>query len=321
MNTRREFIGGVARAGMAVGLVGAGQAGCSAGARGPLYEISLAEWSVNKRVRKAEGFEPLDHLDFAKLARELGIGAVEYVNTLFEKGAEAGYVAQVGRRAEDHGVKSLLIMVDREGQLGDPDDAKRAETVENHKKWLDAAAALGCHSIRVNAASKGTPEEQMRLAADGLRRLSEEGEKRGLNVLVENHGGLSSNGEWLVGVIEAVDHPRCGILPDFGNFYIDRKTGEKYDPYKGVAEFMPYAKAVSAKSYDWDTGAGKYVTEDTRPDRAMKIDYLKMMKIVVDAGYRGFVGIEYEGEKHAPEEGILKTKAVLEAVRDELAKG
>lgn len=288
----------------------------------PLFKISLAEWSLHKRIlhRDKTGEEPLDHLDFAKTARGLGIDAVEYVNQcFFDKANDKAYLREMKSRAADEGVKNLLIMVDREGQLGDPDESKRVATVENHLKWLDAAAFLGCHSIRVNAASKGTYEEQKKLAADGLRRLSEKGDALGLNVIVENHGGLSSNGKWLVEVMKAVDHPRCGTLPDFGNFYVDRDKGELYDPYLGVKELMPFAKAVSAKAYDWETGKGKFVTEDSRKGREIELNFKRLLAIVVDAGYHGYIGIEHEGEKHPEMEGITRTKKVMELARAELA--
>ncbi len=280
-----------------------------------LYRISLAEWSVNKRVRKMKGFEPLDHLDFAAYSKSIGIDAVEYVSTLFKDGAHPRYIQECRKRADDAGVQSLLIMVDREGSLGASDANSRKDTVNNHVKWLEAAQALGCHSIRVNARSSGTYSEQLRLAADGLHMLCEKADTFDLNVIVENHGGLSSEGNWLSSLARRIDHPRFGLLPDFGNFVVNKKPRHVFDPYKGIQMFMPFAKAVSAKSYDWDTGAGEFVTEG----RGMKLDFLKLMKIVVDAGYRGYVGIEYEGTKHSPEEGILKTKQVLEAVREKLS--
>lgn len=283
------------------------------------FKISLAEWSLNKRIFKRAGAEPLDHLDFAKTAKSLGIEAVEYVSQCFEdKTAGTEYLKEMKTRADGEGISSLLIMVDREGNLGEPDEAKRAKTVENHLKWLDAAQFLGCHSIRVNAASDGklSWDEQAKLAADGLHRLCVEGEKRGLYVVVENHGGLSSNGKWLTEVMKLADHPRVGILPDFGNFYTDRNKGELYNPYLGVREFMPWVKqAVSAKAYDWDTGAGKFYTEDRREGREMTLDFERLIKIVVGAGYSGYIGIEYEGDKHSEEEGIKLTKQVLEELR------
>jgi len=253
----------------------------------PLYKISLAEWSLNKPIFGGK----LDHLDFAKVAKkEFGIEAVEYVNQFFkDKATDEKYLAEMKQRADDLGVKSLLIMIDREGALGDPDKAKRKQAVENHYKWVEAAKFLGCHSIRVNAQS------------DGLHSLSECAAKHDMNVLVENHGGLSSNGEWLAAVMKKVALENCGTLPDFGNF-------GSYDRYKGVDELMPFAKAVSAKSKNFDEEGNEVDT-----------DYLKMMKIVLSHDYHGWVGIEYEGGKLSPMEGIQKTKDLLERVREELS--
>jgi sugar phosphate isomerase/epimerase len=300
-----------------------GAAKAAEGEKKEAFKISLAQWSLNKRFFKKEGAEPLDHLDFAITARKLGIEGIEYVNQMFfDKATDQSYLAEMQKRADGEGVKSLLIMCDREGNLGDPDDAKRAKTIENHLKWLDAAKFLGCHSIRVNAASdaKLPADEQARLAADGLHRLCEEGDKRGLWVVVENHGGMSSNGKWLTKVMELADHKRVGILPDFGNFYTNREAAELYNPYQGVREFMPWVKqAVSAKAYDWDTGAGKFYTEDRREPREITLDFERLVRIVAAAGYTGYIGIEYEGQKHTEEEGILRTKQALEEIRAMLA--
>ena len=268
----------------------------------PLFRISLAQWSYHRRLFGR--VEPaLDPLDFPAAARAHGIDAVEYVNSFYaDQVTDPEYVRELRRRADGEGVRSLLIMCDGEGRLGDPDAAVRARTVENHRKWLDAADRLGCHAIRVNAASAGSFDEQQRLAADGLRALCERADPHGLSVLVENHGGWSSHGAWLAGVMAAVDHPRCGTLPDFGNFRIDADT--VYDRYRGVEELMPWARAVSAKSHDFDAGGGERST-----------DYARMLRIVVDAGYRGFVGIEYEGDRLAEADGIEATKALLQRVR------
>lgn len=316
--SRRDFLK------LAAGALAASTAGvASAAEKEPLFKISLAEWSLNKRMFKRGGAEPLDHLDFAKTARGLGIDGIEYVNQMFfDKAADQAYLGEMKKRQESEGVKGLLIMCDREGNLGDPDQAKRAKTVENHLKWLDAAAFLGCHSIRVNAASdaKLSWDEQKKLAADGLHALCVEGEKRGLFVVVENHGGLSSHGKWLTEVMQAADHPRVGILPDFGNFYTNRDKAELYNPYQGLRDFMPWVKqAVSAKAYDWDTGAGKYYTEDLREGREMTLDFKRLNQIVVKAGYKGYIGIEYEGAKHEEIEGIKLTMQALEDLRAELA--
>lgn len=273
----------------------------------PLFKISLAEWSLNRMLR-GKTDEKLDNLEFAAYAQnEFGIDAVEYVNQFFkDKAQDTSYLAEMKTRADDAGVRSLLIMVDGEGRIGDPDDAARTKAFENHKKWVDAAVLLGCHAIRVNAGSSGSWEEQKNLVADGLRRLAEFAETRNLRVLVENHGGLSSNGKWLAEVMQAVDHPHCGTLPDFGNFRVSKD--ETYDRYEGVRELMPYAMAVSAKSHNFDEKGNETNT-----------DYLRMMKIVLDAGYHGYVGIEYEGSTLSEKEGIHKTQALLKRVRDELS--
>jgi len=267
------------------------------------FKISLAQWSWHRRLRGQQ--QPkLDNLDFAKEADSLGIKALEYVNQFFkDKAEDKSYLAEMKKRAEDLGVKSQLIMCDGEGQLGDPDSQRRTQAVENHYKWLEAAKFLGCHSIRVNAASKGSYEEQLKLAADSLRQLSEYAAGYKLNVIVENHGGLSSNPEWLTSVIEKVGLPNCGTLPDFGNFPAE------IDRYQAVKKMMSNAKAVSAKSYDFDEKGDE-----------TKIDYYRMMKIVLDAGYHGYVGIEYEGERLSENDGILATKRLLEKIQQQSIK-
>jgi len=271
----------------------------------PLFRISLAEWSLHRTLRSGR----LDNLDFPRTARRAyTIDAVEYVNTFFKDRAEdTAYLRDLKGRADANGVRSLLIMCDGEGALGDPDALARTRAVENHYRWVTAAKFLGCHAIRVNAQSAGSPDEQRRLAADGLRRLTEFGARHEINVIVENHGGISSNGAWLASVMKTVDHPRCGTLPDFGNF--ETAPGEWYDRYRGVAELMPFAKAVSAKSHDFDAAGSE---RDT--------DYARMLRIVLDAGYRGYVGIEYEGDEISEDAGIRATKALLERVRADLAR-
>lgn len=274
------------------------------GAAEMFFSISLAQWSLNKAFFGGE----LDNLDFAAIAKNTyGIDAIEYVNQFFkDKAKDNAYLAEMKKRAADNGVKSLLIMVDGEGSLGDLDDKKRAAAVNNHHKWVDAAKFLGCHSIRVNAAGKGTAEDVGKAATDGLGRLSEYAATAGLNVIVENHGGYSSNGQWLSNVIKNVGLANCGTLPDFGNFCIKRGEDgceEEYDRYQGVTELMPYAKAVSAKSHEFDIDGNE-----------VDSDYMKIMKIVKDAGYTGYVGIEYEGSQLTPEQGIKATKRLLEKV-------
>jgi L-ribulose-5-phosphate 3-epimerase len=259
------------------------------------FKISLAEWSLNKSLFGGD----LDNMHFPEYSKEkCGIDAVEYVNQFFkDKANDKDYLTELKKRCDDLGVKSLLIMCDGEGQLGDPDEAARKKAVENHHRWVEAAKFLGCHAIRVNAQSAGERDTQRDLAADGLHRLGEFAAPHDISVLVENHGGLSSNGEWLAAVMKQVDLPNVGTLPDFGNF------GD-YDRYKGVKELMPFAKAVSAKSHKFNDDGME-----------AEIDYPKMMDIVLDAGYHGYVGIEWEGGNPGELEGIMLTKALLEKIR------
>lgn len=290
MLDRRRFLAGVS---LGAATLATGWNPLRAAAE-PWFKISLAQWSLNKAIFSKK----LDPLDFPKVAKEeYGINAVEYVNQFYKaKKNDDTYLKQLHERCKDLGVTSVLIMCDGEGSLGDPDTTARDKAVKNHHRWIDWAKVLGCHSIRVNAdaKNKGSFDEQLERAADGLAKLTEYGDKQGINVIVENHGGLSSNGKWLSGVMKKVNHPRCGTLPDFGNFY-------DYDRYQGVTDLMPFAKGVSAKAYDFDAEGN-----DT------KIDYAKMLKIVKDAGYKGYIGIEYEGNKLPEPEGIKATKKLLE---------
>ncbi|HZM00386.1 MAG TPA: sugar phosphate isomerase/epimerase family protein, partial [Planctomycetota bacterium] len=249
----------------------------------------------------------LDPLDFPRVVRDdYGLAGAEYVNSFFkDKVGDFRWLGQLDRRARDAGVTSLLIMIDGEGELAASDPAERNRAVENHIRWLAAAGFLGCHSIRVNAGGDGGREERASRAADSLQRLAAQAESYGLNVLVENHGGFSSDGAWLAGVMRLADHPRVGTLPDFGNFRIDE--AHEYDRYQGVAELMPWAKAVSAKSYAFDE----------RGDETT-IDYRRMLGIVDAAGYTGWVGVEYEGDGLPEPEGIRRTKALVERVAAEL---
>jgi L-ribulose-5-phosphate 3-epimerase len=270
----------------------------------PLFSISLAQWSLHQAL--FAGY--IQSIDFPRISKEqFGINAVEYVNSFFPgRQPTLEFVQDLKKRCNDLGVTSLLIMCDGEGNLGDPDNSKRTTAIENHYKWIDAAVDLGCHSIRVNAQSEGTPDEQRKLAVDGLLRLTQHAETKNINIIVENHGGMSSNGAWLSSVMLEVNHPRCGTLPDFGNFILNWETREEYDRYKGVGELMPFAKAVSAKSNDFDDSGNEIHT-----------DYRKMLGIVLDAGYRGWIGVEYEGTNVGEFEGIIRTRDLLRTIRSE----
>lgn len=277
-------------------------------ARAPWFSISLAQWSLHRALFSGA----LAHLDFAATARRAyGLEAVEYVNAFFkERAGDAAYLREMNGRAADAGVRNLLIMIDGEGELADADDAARRRAIEQHRPWLEAAAALGCHAIRVNAAGQGPRRAVAARASESLHRLGELAHPLGLSVIVENHGGLSSDGGWLAGVLRGADHPRVGSLPDFGNFRLgaDERGERWYDRYRGVQQLMPFARAVSAKSHDFDARG-----DETRTD------YERMLRIVHDAGYRGWIGIEYEGERLSEDEGIRKTLALLQRVRERLA--
>ena len=271
--------------------------------RAPL-RISLAQWSLHRTIRAGK----LDHLDFARAAkRDYGLDGVEYVNQFFaEKACDFAYLAEMKKRAEGEGVASLLIMIDGEGPLASEDVAQRRAAIGNHFKWIAAAAYLGCHSVRLNAQGSGSREQQLDAMADSLQELGDVANGYGLNVLVENHGGLSSDGAWLSGVMKKADHPRVGTLPDFGNFTIgpaSKEGGElqTYDRYRGVEELIPYAKALSAKSHDFDAQGNETAT-----------DFARMAQIAQAAGYAGWVGVEYEGDRLSEPDGIRKT---IELVR------
>ena len=271
------------------------------------FKISLAEWSFHKSLFAKK----MDNLDFPATAKnQFGIDTVEYVNQFFkDKAEDTAYLNELLKRCKDNGVTNHLIMCDGEGALADLDDKKRQQAVENHYKWVNAAKHLGCITIRVNTFGEGSKEDVQKAGVQGLGKLGEYAAKEGLNVIVENHGGYTSDGQWLSSLIKQVNLPNVGILPDFGNFCVKREGGgpwggkciEEYDRYKGVGEMIPFAKGVSAKTYDFDASGN-----------CIETDYAKMFKIIKDAGFKGYVGIEYEGEKLSEEEGIRKTKALLE---------
>lgn len=278
------------------------------------FNISLAQWSLHKALFSKK----ISALDFPVVAKkEYGIEAVEYVNQFFkDKAKDQEFLKQLKQRCEDNGVKSLLIMIDGEGDLADSDPVKRNQAIENHYKWIEAAKFLNCHSIRVNLHGSNQEEEWKRASVEALKKLSEFGSSHQINVIVENHGGFSSNGKLVAEVIKRVENKNCGTLPDFGNFCVRRENGDLwespcvdwYDRYRGVKEMLPFAKGVSAKSLDFDEQGNETTT-----------DFRKMLNIVKKSGFKGYIGIEYEGNRMSEEEGIRATKKLLEKVREELS--
>lgn len=277
---------------------------------GPFFKLSLAQWSIHKMINDG-GVDPYT---FAEKAKNWGFSGLEYVSQLYPSDMEddeyseeamAEFIEKSNAAAEQYGMQNVLIMIDGQGNLAVSDKAERTAAVERHHKWVDAAQAMGCHSIRVNLAGSDDPEEWKANSVDGLTQLGEYAKGKNINVIVENHGGLSSNGALLAEVMATVGMDNVGTLPDFGNFCITRKPdsrecADEYDKYKGVEELMPYAKAVSAKSNEFDADGN-----DT------KIDYVKMLQIVKNHRYTGYIGVEYEGSELGEEAGIIATKELM----------
>ncbi|MEM8765421.1 MAG: TIM barrel protein [Bacteroidota bacterium] len=276
-------------------------------------QLSLAQWSIHRMIKE----EGLDPYAFAEKAKQWGFSGLEYVSQLYEKElaekefsqeAMDEFVQKSLEASKEHEMENLIIMVDHEGDLSSADEAERNEAVERHHKWVDAAEKLGCHSIRVNLMGSKVAEEWTPASIDGLKKLCAYAAPKNIDVIVENHGGFSSDAGMLVEVMKGVDMANCGTLPDFGNFCVEREDGsyfeskciKEYDRYQGITELMPYAKAVSAKSHDFD-GEGNEI----------HTDYTKMMDIVLSAGYKGFVGVEYEGKELGEKDGILATRDLL----------
>ena len=268
-----------------------------ASAQSAKFRISLAEWSIHKAIRA----HTLSNLDFPQVARErFGIEGLEFVNQLWEAPTQ-DYLGRLKQNMARYGCKGVLIMCDGEGMMGHSDPAARRKVAENHYKWVDYAAELGCHSIRCNMHPEKQPATPAEIDAfigycvDSFSRLCEYAKPRELNVIIENHGGISSDPDVMVRLMKTVNLPNFGTLPDFGNF---PKT---VDRYEAVRKLMPYAKGVSFKCFDFG------------PDgRETTIDMDKMMKIVLDSGYHNWVGIEYEGERLTEFEGIAGGKRFLD---------
>jgi sugar phosphate isomerase/epimerase len=282
----------------------------------PFFKLSLAQWSLHKTFNE-DGVSPFK---FAEMSKELGFEGLEYVNHIYAKQIETlGFdvvIDSLKTLSAQNGMQNVLIMVDNEGDLADPNEAVRDAAVENHKKWIDAAAKLGAHAIRVNTFGTNDPEIWKTTVVDGLQKLATYAATKNINVLCENHGWLSSDAEKLMQAIRDVNMDNCGTLPDFGNWCTKRKdAGAKWgecielypDKYKGTGLMMAAAKAVSAKSYDFDTNGNETT-----------IDYTRMLQIVKDAGYKGFVGVEYEGSRLDETAGTKATIDLLLKVAKEI---
>ena len=277
------------------------------------FKLSLAQWSLNKQIKSGETSPYL----FAEIAKELGFTGLEYVNQLYDdvmlsqnkSSSIKNFISKSNQLALDNGMENVLIMIDHEGDLADENLDLRLKSVDNHKLWADTAAEMGCSSIRVNLHGSKDKDKWKDLSMDSLYKLCQHAKEMNLNIVVENHGELSSNIPVLMDVINGVDMSNCGTLPDFGNFCVAVEgygsifTGEcadVYDLYKGVEEMMPKAFAGSAKSNDFDTKGDEKT-----------IDYKRMLEIVNRFGYTGYIGVEYEGSRLSEIDGIKATKDLL----------
>ncbi|GAB5409832.1 MAG: sugar phosphate isomerase/epimerase family protein [Balneolaceae bacterium] len=288
------------------------------------FKLSLSQWALHRAIfgNSKDNYQewqrllhsnpdalwqgPLHPLDFPAKARKLGFEAVEYVNSLiFGHAQDKIFLNELKRRTDGEGVANILLMVDEEGFIGHPDAAERNKAIENHVRWMEASNHLGCPFMRVNAFSMGPAEEQKKLVAEGLYSLAEKAKEFDLHILIENHGGMSSNADWLVETIELANHELLGTVVDFDNFTFSDKfiwgDGDIYNRYIGVEKLMPLARSVSAKTHAFDIQG----FETT-------IDYTRMMKLVSDSGFSDYICVEYEGNKMTEEEGILATKALIE---------
>lgn len=303
-NSRRSFLKNLGMLSAATGLAPLVPFDAFSFEKKAFFDISLAEWSFHKALFAKK----MTNLEFPLKAKtDYGINIVEYVSPFFDKKeSDQAYLKELLTITKNEGIQNHLIMVDGEGMLGDSDEKARKEAIEKHYKWVSAAKYLGCKSIRVNAAGRGTAEEVKTAVVDGLGRLAEYGKAHKINIIVENHGGHSSDGSWLASVMKQVNNPYCGTLPDFGNFRISKD--QEYDKYKGVEELLPYAKGISAKAFNFDANGN----EDT-------IDFDRMFKIIKDGKWSGVVGIEYEGTKLSEEEGIKKTVELLRKIQKQYA--
>tara|TARA_R110002049_G_scaffold308754_1_gene513877 strand:+ start:14136 stop:15092 length:957 start_codon:yes stop_codon:yes gene_type:complete len=316
---RRHFINRTVQAGAALSFLGL--YACKDSEKGKkvleeltkepslFFKLSLAEWSFHRALRDGT----MDNLDFAAKASGLGFEGLEYVNQFFkDKAQDMAYLKELNSRANSEGMKNVLIMIDGEGSLADADASKRLQAIENHHKWVEAAHFLGCHAIRVNLGGGVDKSEAAKAGVDSLTKLSDFAKGSNINVLVENHGGFSSNGDWMTEVFSQIKNENCGTLPDFGNFCIQRgdnnTCADEYDRYKGIEQLLPFAKAVSAKSYSFDANGNETT-----------IDYLKVMKMVKEAGYTGFVGVEFEGSDVPETKGIELTRDLLIKVGNQIS--
>ena len=278
----------------------------------PEIKFSLAQWSYNRELFDGK----MNTFDFIKEAKSLGFDGVEYVNQFFkEKVDDFEYLDSLKQISSASGITNVMIMIDREGDLGDSDEGKRKDAVDNHKKWVDAAAYIDCNFIRVNAHGDGTAEEMKNACSESIIRLADYAANKDIHILIENHGGFSSDASWLLALLDQINHKNVSLLADFDNWCIEREDGKlwgspcikEYDRQKGMRELLPHSKGISIKSFDFD-----------KDGYESKMDYPALFKIMKQSKYNDFFAIEYEGHNLDSRTGVQKTKALADKMIDEL---
>lgn len=256
---------------------------------------------------------PRDPMDFPRLARDAyGLEAIELEASLhYAHVRNDAYFARLRQQCDASGVRCVVISNMWEGNLaslqGQPE-----QTARNYHRWVDIAAIMGCRLLTVNVnARRGNRDLLAARAAEGLVALTSYSGPRGITVLVENHGWYSAYPPWLVGIMETVNSPFCKLSVDLGNFCTRWDSGQcveqQYDPYEGVALMMPHARHVSAKMLGFDERGND-----------VRTDYVRMLRIIRDAGYQGYIGIEYAGDQLSPDHGIRASLALLRRATSEL---
>lgn len=269
----------------------------------PKPKYSLAQWSINRDLFSGE----MSTIDFVYAAGEMGFEGVEYVNQFFiDKAEDFEFLDSLNAAAEEAGVKNLMIQLDHTGNLCASDETERNKAVETAKKWVDAAKYLNAPAVRVNAHGDGSADEMKTQCMDGIGRLAEYANTQGIQVLIENHGGVSSRGDWLADLVSSLSDKEVGSLADFHNWCYETVDGglwgecrNEYDYYKGFAELIGSAKGVSVKAMHFDSTGNE-----------PNLNFHKFFKIMKEGGYDGYLGVEYEGNDLPSREGILKTKAL-----------
>jgi len=275
-------------------------------------KFSLAQWSYNRDLFAGD----MNTFDFIRKAKEQGFDGVEYVNQFFQdKVDNINFLDSLKQISQESNIQNVMIMIDREGELGNSNEEKRIEAVANHKKWIDAAAHIDCISIRVNAHGDGTEDEVRAACAKSITELADYGKAKGILILIENHGGYSSDASWLLSLYIKIKHSNVSLLADFDNWCIEREDGKlwgspcvkEYDRQKGMMELLPFSKGISIKSFEFNENGFE-----------TKMDYPALFKIIKESNYNSFYAIEYEGHTRSSDEGVKKTKALADRMIGEI---